>query len=117
MSKSDDWPCLGTRLTHSNGQGYIDPCDIDFASQFERHDDGRIKPTTEVGKYMFQQLKLGLRRHELIWLLGQLQEKIKVVYELFQRHKHTAKAKDLLEKHMELANEYFKYKDLYEDGI
>jgi hypothetical protein len=117
ISKSDDWPCLGTDLTCDKDRGYIDPCDADFVTHFERYDNGRISPKTTVGKYMFEKLKLGLRRHELIWLLSQFQEKIKQVGILVKKHKHSAKAKDLLQKHFELTDEYFKYKELYEDTI
>lgn len=117
IAKSDDWPCLGTNHTYQNGCGYIDPCDPEFINHFEREDDGRIKPKTDVGKYMYHRLKLGLRRHELIWLLRQLQQKIAEVQELFAQHKHTAKAVALMEKHMELTKEYFNYKELYEETI
>jgi uncharacterized protein (TIGR02646 family) len=117
ISKSDDWPCLGTNLTCNNEEGYIDPCDPDFINHFERYDDGRIRPKTTVGKYMFEQLKLGLRRHELIWLLRQLQEKIKEVAALYKNHNHSAKANELLKKHFELTEEFFKYKELYEENI
>lgn len=117
ISKSDDWPCLGTDLACNKDEGYVDPCDPDFIKHFERYDDGRIKPKTTVGKYMFEQLKLGLRRHELIWLLRQLQEKIKIVAALFKQDEHSAKANELLKKHFELTEEFFKYKELYEETI
>jgi uncharacterized protein (TIGR02646 family) len=117
ISKSDDWPCLGRTSTYFNGEGYVDPCDAAFGGLFERHDDGRIKPKTDVAQYMYDQLKLGLRRHELIWLLRQLQEKIKEVSALFKQHRHTDKATALMESHVELTDEYFKYKELYESTI
>ena len=117
ISKSDDWPCLGTDLTCGKDKGYVDPCDLAYKDHFERYDDGRIKPRTTVGKYMFDQLKLGLRRHELIWLLRQLQGKIKDLGELFNQHKHSARANELLKRHFELTEEYFKYIELYEETI
>jgi hypothetical protein len=119
IAKSDDWPCLGKQTTYFQGTGYVDPCDPSFVDHFERSDVGQIAPKTDVGRYMYQQLKLGLRRHELIWLLRQLQERIKEISELFkqQKKKRSASAIALLEKHLELTDEYFKYKELYEACI
>ena len=119
IAKSDDWPCLGTDMTFSKGLGYVDPCDPTFVDHFERSDTGQIVPKTDVGKYMFQQLKLGLRRHELIWLLRQLREKINAISNYYSQQKKngSAKAVELLEKHLELTSEYFRYKELYEGCI
>jgi len=66
---------------------------------------------------MFKTLKLGLRRHELIWLLRQLQDKIKEVSTLYKQQQHSAKADALMKKHMELTDEYFNYKELYDASI
>jgi HNH endonuclease len=119
IAKSDDWPCLGTDVSYSKGQGYVDPCDPSFLDHFERSDIGQITPKTDVGRYMFQQLKLGLRRHELIWLLRQLREKIAEVskYCKEQKNRRSKEAVALMEKHLELTDEYFRYKELYEDCI
>lgn len=71
--KSNDWPS-GVE-THSvlNGMGYIDPCDDDYDNHLQRYEDGRIRPLTDVGNYMFKKLNFGLRRHQLAWKYEQLE--------------------------------------------
>jgi len=117
IAKSDDWPCLGLTTTYHKGQGYIDPCDADFVNHFERYDTGKIFPKTDVGKYMFIQLKLGLRRHELIWLTSQLFTKLEEVKVLYELHKHSDKADQIARKLSDLYVEYSKYKGLFEETI
>lgn len=117
IAKSDDWPCAGTDLCNFKGRGYVDPCDPDFETHFERNDYGRISPKTDVGRYMFIQLKLGLRRHELIWMLTQLATLIQEVNQEYRKHQHSTQADALLKKNMELSEAYFKYKGLYEETI
>ena len=66
-AKSNDWPAGNSIESALNGQGYIDPCENEYDNHLARREDGSISPQTDVGKYMFEKLKLGLRRHQLAW--------------------------------------------------
>ena len=87
-SKRAKWP-TNDRSIHNNGSvGFIDPCSIEYDEQFERDDFGRIIPTKELGKWMFENLNLGLKRHAIIWQLVKLDETIDLVENLFPNIKN-----------------------------
>jgi len=71
-SKRSKWPTQD-KLVHNNGkEGWIDPCDLEYAEQFERLIDGSIKPKTILGDWMWKELSLGNPKHRVIWMLEQL---------------------------------------------
>jgi len=115
-AKSDNWPTETENPTYLDGKGYIDPCDTHFDNHFERYDNGRIRPKTEVGKYMFRHLKLGLRRHQLAWMSERLGE---LLQELANELENTAPniQTHLAEHHVKLTQAYFKYKHLFEETL
>lgn len=117
ISKSDDWPCEDPGRTYKDGKGYVDPCDADFHLHLERDDDGRIVPKTDIGKYMYDKLSLGLLRHELIWLLTTLFAQMKEIQKLYQEHRHGPKANAIMRQLMDLFDEYVKYKGYFEDTL
>ena len=74
--KSDDWvtasdrqPISGDKLT-----GYIHPRDNAYVAAFKRDFSGEIIPLNDVAKYMFKKMCLGLKRHQLIFILEELLE-------------------------------------------
>jgi len=121
IAKRNDWPSGDIDVNITENKGYIDPCLLDYDNQFERHDDGRIRPTTPVGKYMFRRLKLGLRRHQLAWTL----EKLRVLLgELDVEIEKTEKNLDnpeevieVLKVHRELSREYLKHENLFHQEL
>lgn len=62
-AKSDKW-----RET----DGFIDPCDSKYDIHLSRNNKGQIKAKTPRGKYIVNNLKLFLKRHEVIWILATL---------------------------------------------
>ena len=72
--KSDDWVTEhhNQPIDSNNLTGYIHPRDAEYLKAFTRGDDGKIIAQTDVAKYMYRQLCLGLRRHELIHTLEEL---------------------------------------------
>ncbi len=57
--------------------GFIDPCEAKYNNHLYRNKKGQICYKTEQGKYIFDNLKLGLRRHELLWIIEKLEEQKK----------------------------------------
>ena len=43
-----------------------------ICEQFERTEEGAIIPKTELGKWMYDNLKLGKTQHEYLWNIEQL---------------------------------------------
>lgn len=73
-NKSDDWvtDSYDKPVCINNITGYIHPRDVNYSVAFQRNDFGKIVPMSDVAKYMFTQLCLGLKRHQLIFILEQL---------------------------------------------
>lgn len=79
------YSCSFVNILKSNDEGdYLDPCDNDFNDHFKRMADGRIVPvnTSKYGVYMFNKLKLGLKRYAIIWKLDELLSKEEKLKEL-----------------------------------
>lgn len=62
-AKSDKWRSKG---------GFIDPCDAAYDEHLERRNSGTITHCSARGKYMHREIKLGLRRHQILWLMRKL---------------------------------------------
>lgn len=52
----------------------MDPCSEEYGEQFERTEAGAIIPKTELGKWMYDNLKLGKTQHEYLWNIEQLKK-------------------------------------------
>ncbi len=117
-SKSDDWPSGSEGIGFLDGQGYIDPCDVNFDQHFERQDDGQITPRTDIGNYMFKQLKLGLRRHQLAWQYEQLENLLCQLNDELENYSgDSIIEKKLKDHHLMLTKEYFRSKSMFEETI
>jgi len=57
-----------------SSDGFIDPCDERYDECLYRNEKGQIKYKNSQGQYIYDNLNLHLRRHELIWII----EKLKV---------------------------------------
>ena len=56
----------------SNTNGFVDPCSNEYDNHLCRNNKGQIKYITPQGKYIHKNLNLGLKRHELLWLMEKL---------------------------------------------
>lgn len=118
IAKSNDWPSGDEHQPILDGKGYIDPCDLSYSDHFERFDNGRIRPTSQVGQYMFKRLKLGLRRHQLAWASEQLEFLIdelgvEIDNNILESELHIK----LLKHHFELTKAYREYKRKFEETL
>lgn len=72
-SKYDDWPSDSPSINVVGECGYIDPCTKEYYEHLDRDDNtGRIFYKTELGKYMYNHLKLYLKRHSIIFMVEKL---------------------------------------------
>lgn len=75
-SKSDDWPSNSPSINVVGECGYIDPCTDEYYKHLDRDDNtGCICYKTELGRYMYEHLKLYLKRHSIIFMVEKLKEK------------------------------------------
>jgi hypothetical protein len=118
IAKSDDWPSGSEDQTILDNKGYIDPCDESFNDHFERYENGKIRPRTELGKYMYKKLKLGLRRHQLSWMYEQLEVlQEELVNELNSPDVEASLQNQAKDQLVKLTKEYIKYKTLLRETL
>lgn len=69
ISKSDKW--VGATISENivDGVGFVDPCSLEYSEHLGRNEDGSIIYKTSIGKYMYNELKLYLERHKILYQL------------------------------------------------
>ena len=113
-SKRAKWPTKDEKKHNVNNKGFIDPCDDEYANQFDRTAKGRILPITNIGQWMYIALKLYKPQHEIIWSLDEL-------YKLIQEIENILKNKpnnQLKDKLLDCYREFMVYsKKLSDEGL
>lgn len=84
-AKSCKWPTGDKDKPNDGKHGWIDPCSKKYDAQFERTDDGKIIPVTPLGCWMYENLKLWKKQHEILWNCDRLEENIKKLDDLFEQ--------------------------------
>lgn len=79
ISKSDKW--VGSNATESivGDRGFVDPCTDEYYLHLRRDNLGNIEYTTSIGKYMYEELKLYLNRHSILYNLEKVRLKKKLL--------------------------------------
>lgn len=75
-AKWNKWPTKNKDIHNDGRVGWIDPCSTDYDAQFERRNDGKIQPITELGCWMYENLKLWKKQHEILWNCERLEDNI-----------------------------------------
>lgn len=82
-AKRDKWPTGDVSIPNNGREGWGDPCRPEYDQQFTRSDLGKIIPVTELGHWMFENLKLWKKQHEILWMyeeLDSLSNEFEVLY-------------------------------------
>jgi uncharacterized protein (TIGR02646 family) len=102
--------CSYVNILKSDDEGdYVDPCDTDLNEHFKRDSDGSIIPISKEGNYMHKNLKLYLKRYQIIWMLEEINIKIQSVKVLVEREVNEVLKDSLLKVLGELAILYWGY--------
>lgn len=104
--KSNKWPSNSADTSVQNNEGFIHPCSAEYNDHLERSPRGEIVSKTELGRYMSTTMKLGLTRHQIIWIREELFAVMREVEE------HMSLSSALRQKHSELAVAYCKYDEV-----
>lgn len=75
-AKRAKWPTEDKQLPNDGKTGWIDPCDADYDSQFDRGAYGEIVAVTDIGKWMFDALNLWKPQHEILWCYEEIDKQI-----------------------------------------
>lgn len=104
--------CSFVNILKSDDEGmYLDPCNVDYNSYFERDTQGKIIPknTSNEAQYMYSKLKLYLIRYQIIWKLDQLSSSMKQLQVAINEPKNSFIKQDLKNLHYDLATELITY--------
>lgn len=83
-AKRAKWPTEKENISNDGKCGWIDPCDDSYDEQFERSDTGVIVAKTELGRWMYDNLKLWKKQHEVLWNIEQLDRLIEEIEPLLK---------------------------------
>ncbi len=99
--------------------GFIDPCTDEYDEHLCRNNLGQISYLTERGKYVFEELKLGLERHEIIWMLRKLEAQREKLGEHIKTLADAGHEKEIeaLRAFFEIQNRVSKYTTLFRNTI
>ena len=81
-AKSNKWLGVDAGIPNNGREGFVDPCNEEFDTHLARRASGEIVPTSRLGEYMVNHLKLRLMRHRFIWQAQRLDELMARLLEL-----------------------------------
>ncbi len=73
-SKSDKWVGVTAKENIVDNKGFIDPCMPEYYANLARKTNGEIIFLTELGKYMYYELKLYAKQHQTNYQINRLSE-------------------------------------------
>ncbi len=98
--------------------GFIDPCDSNYSTHIGRKNNGKIIYKTKQGEYIYLNLKLHLKRHELLWMIEKIyQQKKELVLFKNKLGKEHHKYIEILEEFMQCDENLEQYVGLYHKEI
>ncbi|MGN7204147.1 hypothetical protein ACTHQF_07720 [Pedobacter sp. SAFR-022] len=106
--------CSYVNILKSNDEtDYIDPCDVDFNTHFNRDLSGNIEPvaTSTSANYMYKKLKLFMRRYQIIWMLDSILERMKKLESAIKNPNNLSIKTELQVLHSDLGMEMTSYID------
>lgn len=118
ISKSNKWPSKSSSVNVVGNKGFVDPCTDEYEKHLGRYESGEIYYTTQLGRYMFYEMKLYLQRHQLIYNLGRIHTKLKEVKKEIDRRENVHKsAEELKELYKELCVVFYEYYDAFSEEV
>lgn len=88
-SKRAKWPTGDRNIENDGKEGFVSPYSTDYDLLFERDEDGRIVPQSDLATWIHKNLNLGLKRHSLIWQLEKIDKILDVLESEFPKIKNT----------------------------
>lgn len=111
-SKRKKWPTNDENVHNLNDEGWVDPCDDLYNSNFSRLANGRIKAETLLGQWMYNALQLHKPQHEIIFNIEQLDLLIKELKVEAQKNKNEKINEMLLKTYGEYQEYIDKFRNL-----
>jgi len=106
-AKSNKWITNDPLISFNDNKGFVNPCTDEYDNHLARNDYGSIIYKTDLGRYMYVELKLYLKRHQVNFLLDKIIKQRHILKEMKERSSITKEKKELLEKIINKLNEIF----------
>lgn len=114
ISKSNKW--VGNKVEENvvGDMGFIDPCTDEYYSNLYRDDKGNIAYSTNIGEFMYYELKLYLKRHNILYNLEKVRVQKNLLKSKIDEKKQEKENVELLEAfYKELCVVFCEYYDLF----
>lgn len=106
-AKSDKWPSDKAEISVVGDKGFVDPCTEEYYAYIYRNEDGSIGYNGKLGEYIYNELNLYLKRHQINYNLVRVNREIDELGELIQKKRDKGEVVDKLEKlHYDLLQEF-----------
>lgn len=113
-SKSDKWVSANPDVSVIGDEGFVDPCKEEYDLHLDRDATGRIYAKTKLGEYMIKELNLFLKRHEIIYNLEVLRNRVEKLEDSIEEDKKNGKDTSLKEAvSLEIKEKFYNYYKLY----
>ncbi len=98
--------------------GFIDPCEEEYDNHLERNNKGQIISKSIRGVYIYKNLNLYLKRHELLWIIEKIiQQKEELIIFKKTLEKTHPKYVDIVEQYIECDERLIEYTNLFYNEI
>ncbi|MDQ8205898.1 HNH endonuclease signature motif containing protein [Coraliomargarita sp. SDUM461003] len=87
--------------------GFIDPCEDGYDEHIIRRDDGSIGYEGSRGKFIFEELNLGLKRHQIIWTIKKLESQNKKLAECIEELRDSSDKRDSSGLYLKVLEQFF----------
>ena len=96
-AKSDKWPSDRADEPVVNDEGFVDPCTEEYYQYIYRNEDGSIGYNGELGKDIYEELNLYLKRHQVNYNLVRVNNKIDELDQIIHTKKENGESVKQLE--------------------
>lgn len=114
VAKSNKWISDKADINIVGNKGFVDPCTDEYYIHLQRDYIGEIIYLTELGEYIYFELKLYLKRHRILHNIEKVRTKKKLLKEKIGEKKRLHENVTLLEElYKELCVVFCEYYDLF----
>ena len=109
-AKSNKWPSDSEKVSVVGNVGFLSPCENEYYKHIKRSKNGNLFYTDLLGKYIYENLALGLQRHKYIYFADNISQRIDKLEEIMQNQNlNEARKRVLKDLYFELLYEFYHY--------
>jgi len=114
ISKSNKWVGKDENENIVGEQGFVDPCTPEYNMHLQRNSDGSIGYLTPIGEYIYSELKLYLKRHQLIYNIEKVRVKKNTLHaKILEKERKGENVDELRALYQQICVVFCEYYDLF----